>query len=104
LGRVRLGDARRVQINCRMGEDTLLDMLIDTPDVITQSRHFRSAADITLRWATLRGRARLSRRSSWLGPIRKGHPFWKRGALTVPTASNGRRPGADGAEQGGDRN
>jgi hypothetical protein len=34
----RPGDARRVQINgvdCRMVEDTLLDMIIDTPDVIT---------------------------------------------------------------------
>jgi co-chaperonin GroES (HSP10) len=34
----RPGDARRVQINgvdCRMVEDTLLDMVIDTPEVIT---------------------------------------------------------------------
>lgn len=34
----RPGDARRVQINgvdCRMVEDTLLDMIIDDPDCIT---------------------------------------------------------------------
>lgn len=37
----RPGDAKRIQINgveCRIVEDTLIDMVIDTPDLITHSR------------------------------------------------------------------
>jgi hypothetical protein len=38
LGRIPAGDARRIRINgvdCRMVEDTLLDMVIESPEVIT---------------------------------------------------------------------